>query len=444
MSLSDEPLHLCLKLDYPPKTKYLKLEASATVGDLKKEAAKILELKEGDLIRHEIRHLSFRTNVTEISSKTKDDVKLTSEGVTPRSTIVLTAPQDLKPQRQKEKKKDFEDEDEDLKEKFKGLKASMILKHLDEVKNSKEEALALEFIDIHATKVFARDEFLKITSKRLIQLVQRKALSIKEGDLFEACVKWAKAECKRQSLEDKADNLKTLLADVLPHIRFPCMTMEEVATQVSPYQLLSGEHTLLIFTYLGTTKDKQKKMTMPFPTKPREGRKMGGQFSFSDNFKHYTITTSKKGTEISCSDPNTWATIGSSELLSKGVCEWEIVLSEYDTANTYNVVIGVVPATYSQWSANTWFGSGTSYPGWGFVTGNGYKATGASGQQYYGTRCNQGDVVKCRLDLDKHQLEFFINNRSQGVAFYDVFGPVRAAVSLIRTQRCTLRFPRQW
>jgi len=348
----------------------------------------------------------------------------------------------VREEKRKKRAYDDDEDDSDAKDKYHGLKASSILELLSTKLASKAETVALEFLDMHATKVCSGKEWEKQSKARVLQIVQRKTLNIKEGDLFDAVVAWGKAECKRQSKDTSADNVRTILADVLQHIRFPCMAMDEVATKVTPSSILSGDQMLQVFTYLGSNEEKRKSMRMPWPTKQREPRRPPNFFTWDANLKHYSLQLSEKNMVLTSTDPNAWQMAGGSKELTKGKHEWEIVINQYDTANSYNVIIGVVPTYFTNWTYNSWLGSSTTAPGWGYVTGNGYKTTHNAGQTAYGAKANQGDTVKVKLDLESHTIEFFVNGRTLGVAFTDVYAPVRPAISMVRTQKCTLRFTR--
>jgi len=441
----DGALPLLLRLDFPAVQRFVKLDSKATFGQLKAEAVKLFGVKEADMARSEFRAVAFGQNVLDVGQKGNDRL-LSEDGVKAKSMILITAPTDLKPVKERKKKKnikgDDEEEDaEDLKEKYKGLKSSTIVKRLlDDKLNSRDETIALEFFDMHAAKAVKASDWNRVDKKRMKEFVQRKTISIPEAELFEAVVSWAKAQLKTAGKDGSNDNIRSELSEILPHIRFPTMTMEEIATKVTPTSILTGEQTLAIFTYLGSSKDKQKSMKMPYPTKQREPRKPLSWFTWSPDHKHYSLQLSEKNMVAMSTDPNSWWSCGGNIEYKKGVHEWEVQLTQYDPNQSYNVVIGVVPSSYSNWSNNSWIGSSTTAPGWAFVTGNGYKTSTNSGQQGYGTNARQGDAVKLKLDVDKHTLEFFVNNRSLGVAFTDVYGPVRPALSLIRTQKVTLKF----
>jgi len=433
---------LSLKLDYPPKQKFIKFDEKMTLGQLKQEVAKSFDLKMDEVDRHEFRAVAYGQNVIDIGNK-DEKTTLSSEGVKTKSLIVVCAPNDLKPvvERKGKKKGKDDDDDGDSKDKYSGYKVETAIKQW-ETSKGKDEKIALEYIDINLSAIMKTPEWTKLEKKRVVEICKRNTLNVKEGDLFEGVVTWAKAECKRTNIDNNGENLRKVLEDILPLIRFPAMAMEEVATKVTPTSVLLSDQMLTIFTYLGSSKDKQKNMKMAYNTKPREGRRPPNWFSWSNNHKHHSLQLSDKNSVIVSTDPNYWQSIGADIELKSGVHEWEVVLNQYDTNNSYNVVIGCVPTHFNQWTSSTWIGSSTSAPGWAFVTGNGYKTGTNTGQTYYGSAARQGDTVRTRLDLDKRTIEFFVNNTSQGVAFTDVYGPVRPAISVIRPQRLTLQFPK--
>jgi hypothetical protein len=86
---------------------------------------------------------------------------------------------------------------------------------------------------------------------------------------------------------------------------------------------------------------------------------------------------------------------GANNELKRGVHEWECVLQQYDAANGYNVIIGVVPSYWTNWSYAGWIGGSAQSPGWGFITGNGYKTGHNTGQQYYGPSAPHHTSTSC-------------------------------------------------
>jgi len=300
---------------------------------------------------------------------------------------------------------------------------------------SNEEKLLWEYFDVFTSKMITIDEFFALDAKFLKRILARDTLTIKEIELFEAVVKWGKTQMKQE--DPKPEELATALSDILPLIRFPTMSMTDVAAKVAASGLIDSDQILKLYTFMGTKEEQRDSIKVPWKHKPRVGRRPPNWFSWDP---------SKKGTNITLSNENmvasmgtaSWQTVIGDIELSSGVHEFEIVLDQYDTTNSYNVVVGVVPSGTDGSLSNPLGYTGNQ--GFGFITGNGQKCNN-SYPSYYGTACYQGAVIKTRLDLDNHTIEWFVNDASAGVAYTNVYGPVRPALSLIQNQRVTLRFP---
>lgn len=95
-----------------------------------------------------------------------------------------------------------------------------------------------------------------------------------------------------------------------------------------------------------------------------------------------------------------------------------------------SVAIGVVPAladvtrTFAMWDL-----------GWSFQIGTSTFRKCQRSEYFggkYGRKVVAGDVVTCHVDFTTGSgtLSFDVNGKSQGTAFTDIPGPVRAAVDL--------------
>jgi len=234
-------------------------------------------------------------------------------------------------------------------------------------------------------------------------------------------------------MKETEENLRLVVKDVIPLIRFPIMTMQEMVTVVSPSNLLDRSQQLEIFTYIAN----DVKPSIRFSAKRRRNT---ATFTWDPSKKHDGLTISNDGLTIT-STGTQWKSCAGDTAFSEGVHQWQVTLTSYDTSNTYNVAIGVIPTSYSQWQATTLCGYGTT-PGWVFVTGQGRLSH--QGNNYtltpYGAACRQGDVIGVSLDLDQHSLEFFYNGVSMGTAFTTIQGPVYPVISLVQQQTVDLSF----
>jgi hypothetical protein len=106
-----------------------------------------------------------------------------------------------------------------------------------------------------------------------MHLLEDDELGIDEWPLFQAVLRWGKAECKRlEKKSDSGDDLKAVLADLLPHIRFPTMELEDIAAHVATSGILTQDQLLDLFKYVSISDEKEKaNTTVCFNPKPRSG-----------------------------------------------------------------------------------------------------------------------------------------------------------------------------
>jgi len=269
-------------------------------------------------------------------------------------------------------------------------------------------------------------------------------------DLFDAVVAWAKSSIKSAATtsagdEKEADALKKVLVDLLPLIRFPCMSTQDVAVRVGPSGLLETEQVLDLYTYLGMKGGGNKtaklgKSLAKFNARERKPRLPPQWFKWDTNRKHSSLQLSTDCLTVTSNNTSNYQPIFGEMELSTGVWEWELLLTVF-TANTYALHVGVAPSNFSNFNASQMLGYSGHIPAWAFACGQAVKYHNAQ-QTAYGRLCKQGDVVRCRLDLDAKTLEFFLNDESLGQAYNDVIGPVRPAMSLYGNNTVTLRFPK--
>jgi len=437
---------LYVRVDYPAKDAVIKVEEKATLADLKGLVAKTFEIKPETAKRYFYFAVAYKTDISELGKGSSgDDEGLASQGVKEGTTILVRAPADIKPIKRRAKKDKDEKKDEKSAvsvDRYKGLSLKNVLKKLGDKKAGK---LALEYLEIYASKVVKQKDFLKISKDLLIQIAKSDTLNIKEVDLFDAVIEWGKNDLKNSKTEDNVDNLKKVLADVLVHVRFPCMTTTDVAVKVANSGLLESDQILDLFTYLGMKGNDKKaspgKSLKAYNNKDRKGRKPPSWFKFDTNKKHSSLTVTDDGTTLMSSTTSYYQPCFGDVELSEGVWEYEIVLQQF-YQTSYSVCIGCIPtSSASNYSSSGMIGYSGHVNGWSYGCGNGQKYKQDTGVTY-GRTCNQGEIVRCRIDLDKKTLEYFVNDTSQGVAFTDVSGPVRPAISLYGSNTVKLQFPK--
>jgi len=431
-------LSLCAKCDYPPVHAVFKISQKAKLGDVKKEAvASLAALSGTELSRLQFYAVNYKSDVICLDKKS-DDSTVGEVGIRDNGYIFIRSPPDMKPAiKGSSKKKKGET---DVKDKYHGLSPQTVLSKLKTAKGAKR-TLMLEYVDIYLKKILTVGKFNTLPEPILLQIVKRDTLNIKEIELFEAIVAWGKEQLKANSETQDANNLKKVLVEILPHVRFPVMSTEEVAVTVAPTGVLSSEQTLLLFTYLGQSDGGQPKLPaqLKFLTKKRKGRLPPAWFKFDETMKHTSLVLAEEGTMITSSASTYQPCFGNIEL-KEGIHEWEIVLQHY-YSHSYSVCVGVTPVTFTEYTKAQMIGYPGHIPGWSFAAGYGQKFHNS--QEAYGKTCVEGDVIRVRLDFEKKSIEFFINGISQGVAYTDVNVPVRPSISLYGANTVALRFPQE-
>eukprot|EP00823_Brevimastigomonas_motovehiculus_P006637 TRINITY_DN5525_c0_g1_i1.p1 TRINITY_DN5525_c0_g1~~TRINITY_DN5525_c0_g1_i1.p1 ORF type:complete len:494 (-),score=138.91 TRINITY_DN5525_c0_g1_i1:193-1650(-) len=462
-----------VKCDEPVKEATLKCSSSLTFAELVTYVAKTLSMKEDEVKRYAFSNVSMGHDIVELGKSPKE--LLSEVGCRTNSVVFIRAPPDIKPPKKFKKKKIKEVKEEEVApstDKYKGLTIKNIFKKLEDYKDKpKKLKLAHEYIEIYFSKFVKENKWVKLPKWQIAEYVQSDRINIKEADLFEAVMEWCKNRVKEMKAgtiftddkkpsgtEEKKETkttttttttetptVKGVAAAFLPFIRFPVMTTTDIATKVQKEGLLEADQILQLFTYIGmkdTNKSKPAKLGNKITSmnaKERKGRKPPSWFKWDSAKKHYSLMVSSDGMICTSTTTSYYQPVFGDSVLTEGVWEWEIVLTQF-YSNSYSVCIGVSPSTYTGYSSSYMIGYSGHAPGWAYAVGYGYKFDNGS-QTSYGRTCYTGDVIKCRLDMDKHTLEFFVNGTSQGVAFRNIGSSVRPSMSMYGSNVATLRFP---
>jgi len=299
-------------------------------------------------------------------------------------------------------------------------------------------------VDIHLKDIVKTQDWLKLDRAILITIVKSPTLNIPEVDLFDAVVQWAEKSAEEKKVSKEADSLNTILQGILEYIRFPTMNTEDVALKVSGSKLLSSQTILELFTYLGQSEEERGKVDLPkslqaYNPKPRKGRKPPQWFKWDVSKRHSSLVVTDDGRTVSSSSTSFFQPIGGDIELKTGEWEWELTINSlYSHSQSLN--IGVSPSSYTTWTSSHMIGYPGHAPGWAFACGGSQKMHNATTS--YGGKCSVGDRIKVRVNLDKKDIEFYINGVSQGVAYTNVQGPVRPTLSMYGNNSVTLDFPK--
>jgi len=351
---------VAFRVDYPPSSAVSSIKNDISVKELRAQASKALKIaKPAD---YSLFAVGYLNDVIQLDGK--DDEKVNSLGIEDNSVVFLLAPDALKPKLNKriKKKEVAEEEDQNSDDRYKGLTEDNVIKKFETCKNKKERVILLEYIDIHAQKILAKPEKIKLETLKL--MFKSDTLNIPEADLLEAAVKWGKAESKKQGKTPK--ELKAVLeeAGLFQLIRFPCMDMTEVAGKVTPTGFLTELQLLDLYTYL-SAKMSGAKPPLPasfkgFNAKQREGRedRDTSWMLTEDTFKGFRPLTSPSGT------PRFWLCVSK--------------LNVFDAKKKYDPLRGYEWATSDMWNSSTVMSSSTEYNYYGMGGWSGYDFGGVS------------------------------------------------------------------
>jgi len=405
-----------VKCDEPVKQATLVIPASATFAKLKEMCAKTLDLKESVVARYSFFNVAFGHDIVPLGIKGDNEV-LVETGLRDRSALFVRAPVDIKPLPERKVKKVAEDDeaagyDPD---RFAGLTPKNVLAKLAETKvDNKKKKLMLEFVETFTGDILKESKsFNQLPTATLIEILKDDKLTCKEVDLFDAVLGWSKSEVERaskSSKDGKADQ-KSVLKDVLPHIRFPVMGMSDVATKVTISGLLSSEQILALYTYIGMKPQdagsdaKLPKLPPPlkeFSQKERKGATRAPVWDPTQYFTYNIYTcTNKNKTALKAQQNGTVYILRELEPRTKGLhiirvrCD---ASSQHDQYN--NDGIGFANDNYS-WTSACMNGNGAS-----FVNGTGQVYCDNTVRTNSSWTINTGNILTFTLDMDKRTVTY--------------------------------------
>ncbi|CAJ0936107.1 unnamed protein product, partial [Mesorhabditis belari] len=109
--------------------------------------------------------------------------------------------------------------------------------------------LCLEKIDKDTVSALNAESFTEIDHDTLCLVLARDTLRVKESQLFQAVVAWAKEECQRRDESPTSENKRAIIGKALQLIRFPLMTIEEFAQTAAQSGLLTDRQMVELFMY---------------------------------------------------------------------------------------------------------------------------------------------------------------------------------------------------
>ncbi|XP_046360091.2 BTB/POZ domain-containing protein 2-like isoform X4 [Haliotis rufescens] len=112
----------------------------------------------------------------------------------------------------------------------------------------------LSFIHQQGATVLQTDGFQELSRACVLDVISSNSLACQEHIVFVAMLRWAEAECKRQSKHVQDSTMRVVLGELVFQIRFGLLDMSYYSAQVSTRQILYDAEKLELFQAIsGTT-----------------------------------------------------------------------------------------------------------------------------------------------------------------------------------------------
>jgi len=290
-----------------------------------------------------------------------------------------------------------------------------------------DPSLGLAFIEKNAKSVVQSHGFTELSKDRLLVLLQSSDLRIREIDLFLGVVKWCKAQIRRNGdLQFLA-----LMRELVPFIRFPLFTVQDLSIHVNPLQILSQQEMLELYTYIACKDSKAKQLPkVSFPTEPRANtgfaftwQRLGAAGRLDNN----QLTLVSTGGSYCCALANQVI------VQSSGQHYWEIRIDNIGSRTDWQIGFGVGTEALPLDQYLSHSASGWAY----FNQGIRAHQSGAA-NDHFGQAFSTGDVIGVLFDSDKGQLFFFRNRVNLGLCFSNIFQNVYPAAHVNQNASVTI------
>lgn len=108
---------------------------------------------------------------------------------------------------------------------------------------------ALKFIADNAAEVFKNDDFLKLLSEDLVDILELDSLCVQEVDVIRTVLKWVDSKLTKSNnrIDGKSRRAVLLKDDILFTMAIPLLSLEEFTSVIIPSCILTDEEQLQIF-----------------------------------------------------------------------------------------------------------------------------------------------------------------------------------------------------
>lgn len=157
------------------------------------------------------------------------------------------------------------------------------------------------YIIASKTKTLIREpDFLNATPLALVTLTAFDELHVKEVDLFNACLKWTVAECRRRKLPVTPEHQRLLMSPFIKQFAFQTMSMSEFVSSPCESGILTGDEQAIIMRFIAgravDTPFRKSRVFLSAGTKPKAeltyGKVAGkapGRQTYSTAFPHLVL-----------------------------------------------------------------------------------------------------------------------------------------------------------
>ncbi|KAL3093009.1 hypothetical protein niasHS_004611 [Heterodera schachtii] len=128
----------------------------------------------------------------------------------------------------------------------------------------------LQYIDQNAHDLFLSKNFLQIDNEFLTELLALDQLQTNgELEIWQAALRWADAQCRRNGTECSAKNRRVALGQALFEIRFPLIKKEDFSKIIESSGVLTSQEVISVYEFDPNIRGKKRKYPMKFPTHKR-------------------------------------------------------------------------------------------------------------------------------------------------------------------------------
>jgi len=252
----------------------------------------------------------------------------------------------------------------------------------------------IHFVEENDIDLFQNKNFMKFDEEILMSLLKSSKITGDEVEIFNAIVKWGKANKGVKSLKD-------VLAPLLVHIRFPLMNINDLMDNVKPNDFVPLEYYLLGLEYNIVPDGPFDSTDVRFKQRSTLNRiflNALGQHRVNFKFSNKQQTVEKIG------GGNNWSgsQIIGNKGFSSGLWYWEVTIDRLNVDRS-GMVIGITKDKKGSSSYKSDIAIGMS--------GNRFNVFSS---QNMSARCAQGDRIGIMLDFKQGRIFFFRNGSDMG------------------------------